>query len=194
MNFIEIFTLVSGVIYIILEIRQKNLMWILGIMTSLASMWVFFRQGLYASFGLNTYYLIVSFIGLRQWRMFKKRTDMPSDDSAQEQIVVNPLGTPVVLISLLAFITGLIGLSVLMEVLENPMSWLDSAVAVLSAIATWWLVKAYLQQWLLWIAADLLSVVLCLSQGMWWMSALYILYTLSAVYGLHYWRQNGRLA
>ena len=192
MNFIEIFTLVSGVIYIILEIRQKNLMWILGIMTSLASMWVFFRQGLYASFGLNTYYLIVSFIGLRQWRMFKKRTDRPSDDSAQEQIVVNPLMTPVVLISLLAFITGLIGLSFLMKALENPMSLLDSAVAVLSAIATWWLVKAYIQQWILWIVANLLSTALCLSQGMLWMSALYVFYTLTAVYGLNYWRQNSR--
>ena len=61
-SFMEIFTLVTGVIYIILEIRQKNLMWVVGILTSLAAMWVFFRQGLYASFGLNTYYLVTSVI------------------------------------------------------------------------------------------------------------------------------------
>jgi len=53
-SILEIFTLITGLIYIILEIRQKNFMWVLGIMTSLASMLVFFRQGLYASFGLNT--------------------------------------------------------------------------------------------------------------------------------------------
>ena len=64
----EIFTLVTGVIYIILEIRQKNFMWVVGILTSVAAMWVFFRQGLYASFGLNTYYLVTSVIGLWQWR------------------------------------------------------------------------------------------------------------------------------
>ena len=49
----EIITLITGVIYIILEIRQKNAMWVLGIFTSSAAIIVFFRQGLYASFGLN---------------------------------------------------------------------------------------------------------------------------------------------
>ena len=48
MDMMEIFTLVTGVIYIILEIRQKNLMWLVGVLTSVAAMWVFFRQGLYA--------------------------------------------------------------------------------------------------------------------------------------------------
>ena len=67
MDFMEIFTLITGVIYIVLEIRQKNFMWVVGIATSLAAMWVFFRQGLYASFGLNTYYLVTSFVGLWQW-------------------------------------------------------------------------------------------------------------------------------
>ena len=71
----QIFTLVTGVIYIILEIRQKNSMWLVGILTSLAAMWVFFRQGLYASFGLNTYYLITAFIGLWQWKRDKGSLD-----------------------------------------------------------------------------------------------------------------------
>ena len=72
MDFMQIFTLVTGVIYIVLEIRQKDFMWVVGIATSLAAMWVFFRQGLYASFGLNTYYLITSFIGLWQWGKDKR--------------------------------------------------------------------------------------------------------------------------
>ena len=42
----QIFTLVTGVIYIVLEIRQKTFMWVIGVLTSLAAMWVFFRQGL----------------------------------------------------------------------------------------------------------------------------------------------------
>ena len=71
----ELFTFITGVIYIVLEIRQKNLMWVVGIITSLAAMWVFFRQGLYASFGLNTYYLITAFAGLWQWGRDRKRLD-----------------------------------------------------------------------------------------------------------------------
>ncbi len=192
MDFWQIFTLVTGVIYIILEIRQKNLMWVVGIFTSLAAMWVFFRQGLYASFGLNTYYFVTAFIGLWQWR--RARQAVQSTDA----ILLNRLTARTVILSAIVSVIGTVALSWGMEQLhscgllaENPMSLLDSAVAVLSAIATWWLVKSYCEQWLLWILADSLSVALCAFQGMWWMALLYLVYAASAVYGLRYWKMRG---
>ena len=190
MDFMEVFTLVTGVIYIVLEIRQKNFMWVVGIATSLAAMWVFFRQGLYASFGLNTYYLITSFIGLWHWSRDRKR--LSDVQQADDVIHLNRLNVRVAALSAILAIVGIFALAHLMELVENPMSYLDATVTVLSAIATWWLVKCYLQQWWLWIAADFLSTVLCASQGMWWMTALYAAYTLSAVYGYIHWKRKGQ--
>ena len=193
MDFMQLFTLVTGVIYIILEIRQKNFMWVVGILTSVAAMWVFFRQDLYASFMLNGYYLITSFIGLWQWRRDKEKISQnkPEKDSNKEEIHLNRLTWKTALISLIITIAGTFALAEIMKLLENPMSYMDSAVTVLSAVATWWLVKAYLQQWWLWIAADLMSTILCSTQGLWWMTALYALYTLSAFYGLYHWKREG---
>ena len=206
MNVVEIFTLVTGVIYIVLEIRQKNFMWVIGVLTSVAAMWVFFRQGLYASFALNTYYLVTAFIGLWQWSRDKKKlvAEGGSDVVAEAQpegdrIHLNRLTAKTVVASAVVMVLGTFGLVELMQWLnsagilqENPMSYLDSAATVLSAIATWWLVRSYIQQWWLWIAADLMSTILCASQGMWWMTALYAAYTLSAVYGWAHWKRNGR--
>lgn len=195
MDFLQIFTLITGVIYIVLEIRQKNFMWVVGIATSLAAMWVFFRQGLYASFGLNTYYFITAFVGLWQWR---RNRSAIAQDSDHEKIVLKHLSLRTIIISAVVAVAGVFLLSCGMIVLheagllgENPMSLLDSVVAVLSAIATWWLVKMYREQWWLWIVADTLSVVLCAMQGMWWMAALYVAYVAAAVYGLHYWKIKG---
>ena len=194
MDFMQIFTLVTGVIYIILEIRQKNSMWYVGILTSIAAMWVFFRQDLYASFGLNTYYLITAIIGLWQWRKDKEKISQnsPETGSNEKEIHLNRLPWKTALISLIITIAGTFLLAEVMIRFENPMSYIDSAVTVLSAVASWWLVKAYLQQWWLWIAADLMSTILCATQGLWWMTALYALYTLSAFYGLYHWKKNGR--
>ena len=220
MDWFEIFALITGVIYIVYEIRQKNFMWVVGIATSLAAMWVFFRQGLYASFGLNTYYFITAFIGLWQWAGYKRRVgdiptsrDMadgehdPTGDSRNRDykdvpsgdvIVLNRLRWPVVAVSAVVCVAGVLALSFGMDYLhkagllsENPMSLLDSAATMLSVVATWWLIKAYIQQWWLWIVADMLSVALCLSQEMWWMAALYVAYVAAAVYGLHYWKTRG---
>lgn len=190
----EIFTLITGVIYIVLEIRHHNFMWIVGVVTSLAAMWVFFRQGLYASFGLNTYYLITAFIGLWQWRRDRRKVgeDGGGATSDEETIVLNRLDVRTVAISAIVAVAGTLALAEVMELVENPMSYLDSAVTVLSAVATWWLVRSYIEQWWLWIFADTLSTVLCLTQGMWWMAALYAAYALSAFIGLRYWRRHGR--
>ena len=187
----EIFTLVTGVIYIVLEIRQKNFMWVVGIMTSVAAMWVFFRQGLYASFGLNTYYLVTSFLGLWQWGRDRKKLEAAVEKQEGDVIHLNHLSLKTVLVTLLAAAAGICLLSWFMEMLENPMSVLDAAVAVLSAVATWWLVRSYLEQWWLWILADALSTCLCMTQGLWWMTALYAAYTLSAVYGYIHWKKHG---
>ena len=201
MDFWQIFTLITGVLYIIFEIRQKNFMWVVGIATSLAAMWVFFRQGLYASFGLNTYYFITAFIGLWHWTRDKQSALVPSENTEQDKdvIVLNRLSWKTVVISLIICVVGIIVLSYGMTILnecgileENPMSLLDSAVTVLSAVATWWLVRSYLAQWWLWIVADIMSTVLCASQGMWWMAALYLAYVVAAVYGLAYWKKYGR--
>ena len=188
----EIFTLVTGVIYIILEIRQKNLMWVVGILTSRAARWVFFRQGLYASFGLNTYYLVTSVVGLWQWR---RDIDRISQDGAAHDdgtVRLKHLSLKTVAVSALAVVAGTLVLAMVMEHLENPMSYLDSAVAVLSAVATWWLVRCYIQQWWLWIAADTVSTILCASQGLWWMAALYAAYAVSAIIGYIHWKKHGR--
>lgn len=189
----EIFTLVTGVIYIILEIRQKNIMWVVGILTSVAAMWVFFRQGLYASFALNAYYLVTSFIGLWQWGRAKVQLRQSEDASGEgDDIHLNHLGIRTVAVSALVAVAGTFVLSEVMALLENPMSVMDASVAVLSAVATWWLVRSYIEQWWLWIVADALSAIMCATQGLWWMTALYAAYSLSAVYGYIHWKRNGR--
>ena len=190
----QIFTLLTGVAYVILEIRQKNLMWAVGVVTGIAAMWVFFRQGLYASFGLNTYYLFVSFWGLWQWSRTKRlaKDALPKEPSSGDVICLRHISPNVLAVSILLAVAGTVALSLLMERFENPMSWLDSSVAVLSALATWWLGRSYLEQWYVWIAADCVSVILCISQGLWWMVVMYVFYTVAAAYGLVHWKRHGK--
>ena len=187
---VEIFALVSGVIYVILEIRQKNFMWVLGILTSLASMWMFYSKGAYASFILNVYYFVTAFIGLWQWRQDKAVVD--------DGIHIRRMNVKTAVAGLLSAGVLTFALSRGMDHLhacgilkENPMSLLDASIAALSAVATWWLVRSYLEQWWLWIASNLLSIVLCAMFGMWWMMLLYVAYVVSSVIGLRYWKKHG---
>ena len=188
---IEIFAFVTGILYIVLEIGQKNAMWIIGILTGVACAWSFGVQTLWASMGLNLYYVGMSVWGLWQWR---RDSRLLSERSAKEDgaaIHLRRPGRRVLAASAVLAVVGSAGLIALLHLLGDKESAMDAVVAVLSAVATWWLAKSYPQQWLVWIFADLLSAVLCLTVGMYWMALLYAAYTASAVYGWFHWTRRG---
>lgn len=178
----EIFALVTGVLFLLFEIRQNNMMWLLQAISGVASVIVFYNQGLYASMGLNVYYVLVAVFGYISWKR---------DEDKTESIHLRRLTLPVVMWSLLALAAGTAAFIWLLRILGDSMSGMDAFVTVLSVIATWWLARSYKEQWLLWIFDDIFYVIMCAMQGMWWMTALYVFYTVSAVYGFVHWKSEG---
>lgn len=187
---IEIFAFVTGIVYIVLEIGQKNSMWAVGILTGVACSYSFAVQHLWASMGLNIYYVAMSIWGLYQWRRAGEALSAEDPDGATIHLAKQ--GKAVLLWSAVLMVIGTAGMIALLRALGDSSTVLDAVVAVMSAIGTWWLAKSYPQQWLIWIAADILSTVLCLTSGMYWMAVLYLAYTLSAIYGYWHWTKNGR--
>ena len=186
---IEIFALLTGLAYVILEIGQKNAMWIVGIATGAACAFSFAVQSLWASMALNVYYVLISVWGLVQWR--KAGKELEESDAAQGSLHLARPDRKNLILSLAIFVAGSLALIAVLRLLHDSESALDAVVAVMSAIATWWLAKSWPEQWLVWILADMLSTVLCLSAGMHWMAALYLVYALSAVYGWVHWKKRG---
>ena len=106
-SLIEQFAFYTGILYVILEILQKNFMWVLGILTGAACAYSFAVQHLYASMGLNIYYVIVSFWGLYQWRKDKGRLEASaSAESKGATIHLERLSRKTALISLAVFVVG----------------------------------------------------------------------------------------
>ncbi len=192
-NWLEIFTLVTGLIFLILEIRQKNAMWVVSIFSSFVAAIVFLNEKLYASMALNVYYVITAIWGLFTWirDSRKLKTESVAEASNKVKIHLSKLTWKIVLISIVCFLILIPVIYKILIWLGDSSSILDAIVLVMSIIATVWLVKSYPQQWLVWIVADLLSTALCLTQGMYWMAALYAFYTISAIYGYFHWKKRG---
>ena len=178
--------MVTGVLYVLLEILQKNAMWVVGIATGAACAYSFSIQHSWGMVGLNIYYMVMSVVGLVQWRR---------DGAAVEegQIHLRPLRRKTVLWSVLLYLAGSLALIWVFRRFGDQAPVLDALATMLSVIATWWLAESHLQQWLLWIVADVLTTALCLVTGQYWLSVLYVAYVLSAVYGYCHWKKKGVL-
>ena len=181
---IEIFAFVTGIAYIVLEILQKNAMWVVGILTGAACAYSFAVQRSWGMMGLNLYYIVISVIGLIQWR---------KDGAAvgEDVIHLRPLPKKTALWSAVGFVLGSLVLIWVFRALGDGVSELDAPATVLSVIATWWLTRSYIQQWMLWVVADALTTMLCVVNGQYWMAFLYLAYIASAVYGYCHWKKKG---
>lgn len=184
---IEIFAAVTGVIYLILEILQKNAMWVVGILTGAACAFSFCVTRAWASMGLNIYYVAMSVAGLIQWKK--------ADEAVGEgKIHLFPLPAKTAVWSAVLLVVGSALLAQLLRMSGDPAPVLDSTAVMLSAIATWWLVKSHLQQWLLWIVADILTTALCIATSQYAMALMYLAYAGGAVYGYLHWKRKGVVA
>lgn len=181
---IEVFALVTGVIYLVLEVLQKNAMWVVGILTSAACAFSFAYQQVWASMGLNIYYVVISVVGFIRWRKDCAKV-------AEGEIHLRKLPRKVAAWSAVLFVLGSLAMIWLLRAIGDAEPRLDGTATVLSVIGTWWLAQSYLQQWLIWIVADIITTTLCVVTGQYWMALLYLAYIASAIYGYFHWKRKG---
>ncbi|MCJ7447457.1 MAG: nicotinamide riboside transporter PnuC [Bacteroidales bacterium] len=212
-NFIEIFGAVTGILYVILEIRQNIWLWPVGIITSGIYIWVFFTGKLYADMSLQGYYLVISVLG---WYWWVKGTRLRAQGSGQKggkgdeeteglrdegTKRLRDEGTERLEVSRLKLNTG-IALSVIFVLLftvmwlvldrltDSPVPGWDSFITSLSIIATWMLARKIYEHWFLWIVVNAASVILFLTRGLYPTVLLYIVYCSMSFVGLRAWKRT----
>lgn len=72
-------------------------------------------------------------------------------------------------------------------VLGSTLSYLDACTVALSVMAQLLMVWRYREQWAMWIAIDIVSMIMFALLGQWSMVAMYIAWTANAFYGWYNW-------
>lgn len=182
-SWLEIAGTLIGLVYLWLEYKASVYLWIASIVMPAVYLVVYYQAGLYADFGINVYYLLASFYGLFCW------TRKSPSGGRSTPIVRTPRRAvlPLAAVTLAAFLA--IGL-VLERFTDSTVPWTDSCTTALSIAGMWMLSRKYLEQWLVWIAVDLISVFLYAYKGLPFTAGLYLLYAVIAVFGYRKWRSE----
>lgn len=185
MNWIEIVGAITGFAYVILEIRQKRAMWIVGALSALMYIIVFYMASLNAAALLQLYYLIVSFYGWRKWG-----GESASNIKSIGGEVTVKLDFRKGVVSSIASLGGFfIVYYILSNYSEDPYPAMDAFVAIISMLATWWVSGKHIENWILWIIADLAAALLFFWQGLYVTALLYLVYLMAAAAGYKHWRK-----
>ncbi|MDL2224315.1 nicotinamide riboside transporter PnuC [Bacteroidales bacterium OttesenSCG-928-M06] len=182
-NWIELTGACLSFLYLILEVRQKWTMWIVGVFSSAFYIYIFYQAHLFANMGMNVYYTIMSFYGLYCWKFAKAKEEGDNEFHfiSRKQII------PLSILSLIIF--GFI-YYILLRFPESEVPIPDALVASLSIVATWMTAKKMVECWYLWIFVNFFAIGLYAYQGLYPTAILYIFYGTLSIVGLINWRKS----
>lgn len=186
MNYLEILGTVVGVIYLILEYRASIYLWIAGIIMPAIYIFVYYQAGLYADFGINVYYLLAAVYGWVLWRWKKGDNDIVE----KVDLPITQMSGRYYLPLIVVFGVAWMGIAyILANFTNSDVVWFDSFTTALSIVGMWMLAHKYLEQWLAWIAVDVVSSGLYVYKELYFTAVLYAVYAIIAIFGYIKWKQ-----
>lgn len=176
------FTTITALLYVILAARNNPWCWLFGAMASTTWAYVDIVQyQLYSDAGLQAFYVIMAGVGLYNWQ----RGGESSQPRPIQRMTVNEH------LYLLAggTLTGLaLGYFVGASFPAAATYW-DALTTTFSVGATVFLLQRKLENWLYWIAIDLVYIGIYWSREAWFFALLMIIYTLIAGWAYWNWRR-----
>ena len=174
-----------GLLYLWLEYRANIWLWVVGAVMPIVHSVLYFQQGLYADFSMQLYYVLAAIYGLIVWAYYDKRKT-ESKQSRSLPIAHTPLSHIVPLVVVYALLH--LGIYfVLITYTDSTVPFWDAMTTALSIVATWMLARKYVEQWLVWLVVDMITVGLYIYKGIPITASLYLLYCTLAVVGYRRW-------
>ena len=188
---IEIVAAVIGLLYLLLEYKASVWLWPVGIVMSLFYVIVYVTGKFYADAALQVYFIGANVYGLLKWTASRWRAGkenlVPEHDGLKITTTPKHLILPLSLVTIAVWVLIYF---VLHTFTDSPVPIGDAFTTALSVVAMWMLSRKYVEQWLLWVVVNLVSVALYFWKGLYPTAILYSVYVVVAVLGYFRWRKE----
>ncbi|WP_232698136.1 nicotinamide riboside transporter PnuC [Brevibacillus daliensis] len=181
-SYLEIFASVIGIANVWLLAREKVLNFIFGIIAVACFLIIFMQQGLYAMSILSVIQIGFNVYGWYYWLQSKGEADV----------------RPTVRLSVPGWIKYLVAIVILWALwayyqvtyTDASRPYIDAFNAVIGLVAQFMLSKKILENWHLWILANVLSIIIYLQTGLYVMIILAAINLCLCIQGLIEWKRN----
>ena len=175
---LESVAVLFSILYVILVVRENIWCWAAAIVSVSLYIFICFEAKLYAETGLQGFYLIMAITGYVFWK--------ESPNKQQVNIKELSIGHHALILFVGIVFTLILGY-ILTIYTQAKLPLLDSFTTVFSIVATFMVIKKILENWLYFIAIDLISIYLYNSRDLQQTAMLFMLYTIIAFIGYYNW-------
>ena len=175
----EIIGTIFGLLSVWLTIKKSIWCWPTGLVNVVLFFVMFYQVKLYAELITYFVFFVLGVYGWWEWLYGgENRTELP--------VTKTPGGVIVALVCI-----GLVWAPgqgyCFSHYTDAALPYWDSAITVLSLLAQWMMARKYLENWVLWIAVDVLGIGVYWYKGLHVTTALYLVFLVLAISGLIAW-------
>lgn len=182
LRIVEILGVLTGLVCVWLYIREKVSAWPLTILSASLFIVLFLDARLYANAGLQVFFIVLALYGWRQWQRGGAEKTGVSVSRITRNVAVLLLLLTATASALFTFVLGSATNA------AEPL-W-DSLATTMSLAAQWMLARKILENWLVWIAADIIFAVVYVQSALYVTAGLYAVYLVMATAGFLTWRRS----
>ena len=174
---------ISGVICVVLTAKGKISSYIFNFIQMITYMYICWNARLFLEFGEQIFYFVACIFGVFLWKK-----NMKKNDDGTEQVIAKKfkMWQWVVTIIVTVVTTTLLGIFGNV-ILGSTLPYLDAFTVALAVIAQLLMIWRYREQWAMWIAINVSSLIMFVMLKQWSMVAMYIAWTINAFYGWYNW-------
>ena len=184
-NYFELLASGLALIGIFLQIRQNVWYWIVSIIVVSMYIYIYIGAKLYADMSLQVYFLVISFYGWYMWLFGNtqnhQRSELKVSRTTKRMIGILTL----IIIFLFIFIAW-----ILITFTDSDLPYWDSFTTALSFVATWMLARKILENWLIWILVDAVSIGIYIYKDLYPTAVLFLFLTVLAFVGYARWKKD----
>ena len=189
---------IAGVLCVVLVAKGSIWNYLFGIVNVSMYAYISYKAALYGDAALNAlYYVPMQFIGWCQWR--KRGAAVSAGKSSDGvQVKARRFNWTQRAVLFAGCAAAVIAVGFVLRHFGDPQPFKDSTTTVLSIVAQALMALAFMEQWVLWIITNIVSVVMwsiCVSRGEPHASLMVIMwsfYLLNSVNGLRVWLKLSR--
>lgn len=175
----EVFGFLTGAASVWLTVKVNIWNWPIGIANSAFYLVLFFQDRLFADATLQIIYIILGFWGWYLWLYGGER---------RSRLPISRVSLPLGLVLAILLALGTIGETIFLQHVNDSAPFLDALTTALSLVAQFMLTKKLIENWYVWITADVIYIGLYLYKSLYLTSILYIIFLLMCLAGLRQWR------
>lgn len=180
---------IAGVICVVLTAKGKISSYIFNFIQMITYMIICWDARLFLEFGEQIFYFVVCIFGVVLWKK-----NMHKNEDGTEQVITKKFKLWQWLATIGVTIITTFGLGYFGDnILGSTLSYLDASTVALAVIAQLLMVWRYREQWAIWILIDVSSLIMFIILGQWSMVAMYVAWTINAVYGWINWSKLNKI-